>query len=496
MSHHQVVFVASEVYPFSKTGGLGDVMGALPRAIAKLGVSTAVITPFYGRLRIEDQHIRLTYSNVHVGYPWDPITVDVYETEKDGVNIYFISRGEYFDRRYYYNEPSGDYFDNAERFIFFCRAAMSFLQRKGAAPAILHAQDWQSALIPAYVHYARKNDLYWKNTSTVYTVHNLAFQGRFSSRLFNGSGLPDEAWSPQGVEYYGDFNFMKAGIMYADKITTVSPTYSKEILTPQFGCGMENVLKSRERDIVGILNGVDYSIWGPENNRFLPAGYSLDDFSGKQVCKESLIQELGLSPHLAKRPILGFIGRLRGQKGIDLLNSITPTLMQRDFGVIVLGEGKLEHEARSLELAETYRGRYCAMVEYTEDLAHRFHAGCDCFLMPSRYEPCGLTQLYALRYGTPPVATAVGGLRDTVIPWPNPESTGFTFMDSTPEDFLEAILEAMLVWENNPQIWNNIIRRGMSKDFSWNCSAVDYLKVYRDIGLRHPLPEGVTGRLF
>ncbi len=496
MSYHQVVFASSEVYPFSKTGGLGDVMGALPQAIARLGVSVAVITPFYGRLRADGHHIRLTYSDVHVGYPWDPITADIYETEKDGVTIYFISRGEYFDRRFYYNDHKGDYFDNAERFIFFCRAVMAFLRRKGPAPAILHAQDWQTGLLPAFVHHYRKHDPYWANTSTAYTVHNLAFQGRFSSRLFEGCGLPEEAWGPHGVEYYGDFNFMKTAIAYADKITAVSPSYAKEILTPQFGCGMEGILKARSRDLVGILNGVDYSIWSPANNQFLPANYSMEDFSGKQRCKEDLILELGMSPHLAKRPILGFIGRLRGQKGIDLLNDIVPSLMKHDLGIVVLGEGNLKHEARSLDLMETYRGRYCALVEYTEDLAHRVHAGCDIFLMPSRYEPCGLTQLYALRYGTPPVTTAVGGLRDTIIPWPNPEATGFTFLNSSSDDFLEAILQAIAVWENNQTVWNNLIKRGMRQDYSWDRSAIDYLNLYRTIGLPVEMKPGMVGRIF
>ncbi len=479
---HQIIFATSEIYPFSKTGGLGDVAGALPVTLHKMGIPTAVVTPFYGRLRADGHQIRLTISDCHVGYPWGPITADVYETQLHGMPVYFIHRGEYFDRRYYYNDHKGDYFDNAERFIFFCRAVLALLRRLGKAPEVIHCQDWQTALLPAYLHYYRQWDDFWSGTSSVFTVHNLAFQGRFSSRLFTGCGLPASAWSMDGVEYFGDFNMLKSGIAYADKVTTVSPSYSREILTEKFGCGLDGILRHRERDLVGILNGADYEIWNPTDNRYISDNYSAGDLAGKKLCKLDLIKEAGLSPHLADRPLLGFIGRLRGQKGIDLLNEIVPELMKRDVGVIVLGEGHPKHEARSLELMENHHGRFCAMVGYTEDLAHRVHAGCDCFLMPSRYEPCGLTQMYALRYGTPPIATAVGGLRDTIIPWPDPESTGFTFLQSTPEEFLEAILAAITLWENNQPAWQAMVKRAMSQAFTWEKSCTQYQNVYRQIG--------------
>ena len=479
----KVVFLTSEMYPFSKSGGLGDVLGALPLALHRMGVETSVITPFYGRLRTGDFGIHLTISDCHVGYPWGPITCDVYEADYHGMPVYFIHRGEYYDRRYYYNDHKGDYFDNCERFIFFCRAALALMQRLGEAPAIIHAHDWQAALAPAYLHYWRQVDSYWQNTRSIMTIHNLAFQGRFASRLFEGSGLPPQAWSMNGVEFWGDFNLLKSGIAYADKVTTVSPSYAREILGPAQGYGLDGILRHRQHALQGILNGADYDIWNPEDDRFLSCGYTPDDLSGKQRCKVHLLDELGLDPELANRPVLGFIGRLRGQKGIDILLDIIPRLMERNLGIIILGEGNLKHEARALELMEHYRGRLATVVSYTEDLAHRIQAGSDIFLMPSRYEPCGLTQMYALRYGTPPIATAVGGLRDTIVPWPLPEATGFTFGRFEPESFLRAILDAVNLWENDKRGWKAMVRRAMQPSFTWERSGHQYIDLYRQLGL-------------
>lgn len=480
----RVFFASSEVYPFSKSGGLGDVMGALPLAMQQTGQPAAVISPFYGRISTSNYRIRLTISDLPVGYPWPPITADVYEADYHGVPLYFIHRGEYYDRRFYYNDHKGDYFDNAERFIFFCRAAISLMERLGEPPAIVHAHDWQTALLPAYIHFARRDNPFWQNTGTVFTIHNLAFQGRFDSRLFAACGLPPEAWSMNGVEYYGDFNMLKGGIAYADAVTTVSPSYAREILTEKFGCGLDGILRQRELNLHGVLNGADYQVWNPEDDRFLPCRYSVEDMSGKERCKLNLISELGLDPELATRPILGFIGRMRGQKGIDLLNAIIPELMKLDVGVVVLGEGSPVYEGRIMELMEDYRGRIAAVIGYTEDLAHRMQAGSDIFLMPSRYEPCGLTQMYALRYGTPPVATMVGGLRDTIIPWPAENATGFIFTNSEPREFFGAIKQAVDEWTNNPEGWTRMMRRAMGQAFTWENSCGEYNDLYRKVRLR------------
>jgi starch synthase len=459
-------------------------MGALPLGMAQSGVPCAVITPFYGRISTGNYQIRLTISDLPVGYPWPPITADIYEANYHGVTIYFIHRGEYFDRRFYYNEHKGDYFDNAERFIFFCRAAIALMERLGEPPAVVHAHDWQTALLPVYIHYLRQTNPFWAHTATACTIHNLAFQGRFSSRLFRTSGLPREAWGVDGVEYYGDFNMLKGGIAYADAVTTVSPSYAREILTEKYGCGLDGILRKREIDLYGILNGADYQVWSPEKDPFLSWTYSADDFSAKAKGKLSLIEELGLDPALADRPVLGFIGRLREQKGIDLLIAIMPELMKMDVGVVVLGEGSPLFEAQILDLMEEYRGRLCAVVGYTEDLAHRMQAGSDIVLMPSRYEPCGLTQMYALRYGTPPVATAAGGLRDTISPWPEDNPTGFIFPHITPEDFLHAIRQAVDLWTTDKGAWRAMVERAMRQSFTWEQSCRKYADVYRKICIR------------
>ncbi|MDL2313840.1 glycogen synthase GlgA [Desulfovibrio sp. OttesenSCG-928-C14] len=491
-----VIFVASEMFPFSKTGGLGDVIGSLPLALHRLGVPVSVILPMY-RQRVSRHKIHRSFIDLPVGYPWGPITADAHLVIYQGMPVYFIERAEYFDRSAYYNTSKGDYFDNAERFIFFNRAVLSLIRNMGEpAPDIIHVHDWQSAMLPAFVHYYRQTDPFWSATSTVQTVHNLAFQGRFSSRLFENCGLPPEAWDLNGVEYFGDLNMLKAGLCYADRITTVSPNYASEILTPEFGYGMDGVLRARRHQLHGILNGVNYSVWNPEHNHFLPKPYSAEDLSGKQVCKKALLDELGMDPALASRPLFGFIGRLREQKGIDLLYQIVPDLMRRNMGVVVLGEGAPRFEEICLEFTRDYPARFGGVIKYTEALAHRVQAGCDAFLMPSRYEPCGLTQMYAMRFGTPPLAPDVGGLHDTIIPWPNNDATGFIFKNNTPDELLDTILEAMVIWENNPELWREMMLRGMRKDFSWTKSAESYINLYRELAFDPSRQNGIRSLEF
>lgn len=475
-----VLHVTSEMYPFSKTGGLADVLGALPPALSQKRVNVAVATPFYGRLSSAGHPVRLLHSDLPVGFPWPTITAEVFHANYQDVPVYFISRGEYFDRRFYYNTHKGDYFDNCERFIFFCRAVLEWCRHLDTAPAVIHAHDWQAALTVAYIHFWRQFDPFWKDTKTVFTIHNLAFQGRYSSRLFWESGLPTEAWNMEGAEFWGDFNMLKAGIAYADMVTTVSPSYAREIQTEEFGCGLDGILRARSSVLTGILNGADYDVWDPSGDKFLPEPYCVGNMWGKRHCKEHLIREYGMAPEVATRPLLGFIGRLRQQKGIDLLLEILPALMKIGVGVVVLGEGHLDYEARLLELMEKHCGRLAARIGYTEELAHYIQAGTDIFLMPSRYEPCGLTQMYSLRFGTVPVASSVGGLKDTIVPHPRYGSTGFTFAPDDPSAFLKAIMDALTVWEK-PHVWNKIRTRAMKVSFSWDKSADGYIEVYRKL---------------
>ena len=475
-----IVLLTSEMYPFSKSGGLGDVMGALPPALRRKGANVVVMTPFYGRLRTDGHEIRLVKQDCPVGYPWPPVTAEIYQTTYQGVPVYFISRGEFFDRRAYYNTYDGDYFDNCERFTFFVRAALSWCRQLGVAPAIVHSHDWQTSLAPAFVHFLRSSDPFWKDTRTVMTIHNLAFQGRFSFRLFENCGLPGEAWGLDGVEYYGDFNLLKGGIAFADAVTTVSPAYAREILSPQFGCGLDGILQKRSSRLKGILNGADYSVWDPDGDQFLPCSYSADALEGKKTCKRALLREFFLADQLEERPVLSFIGRLRKQKGIDLLFDILPKLMQKEVGVIVLGEGNLEYEARLQELVEQYPGRLGGAIGYSEDMAHRIQAGSDIFLMPSRYEPCGLTQMYALRFGTPPVATAVGGLIDTIVSHPSPFATGFTFARPESGLFLDGVNRALQHWQNK-SAWRGMMERAMRQAFTWESAAESYMSLYSSL---------------
>jgi starch synthase len=477
---HDIVFLTSEVYPFSKSGGLADVMGILPLTLARMGVRTAVITPFYGRLSTGQYPVHLVHENCPVGYPWPDSTADIYLADYHGLPVYFVERGEYFDRRNYYCTDKGDYFDNCERFIFFCRAALSAIRHLNMGARIVHAQDWHAALAMAYLAFWRRGDPFWAGVRTVFSIHNLAFQGRFSYRLFEQSGLPLEAWNMEGVEFYNSFNLLKAGIAYADKITTVSPSYAREIMTPEFGCGLEGILTRRSSDLIGILNGADYSIWSPEHDPVLECTYSALRPEGKQSCKSLLLEMLGLSPGLENRPVLGFIGRLRGQKGIDIVLDIIPDLMKLDVGLVVLGEGKAEYEARLMAVMEDYPTRVVGIIGYTEEMSHVIQAGSDIFLMPSRYEPCGLTQMYSLSYGTPPVATAVGGLRDTITPYPAEGANGFIFDRPTPEALLAAVREAVRVWEDRAA-WREIQVNAMKTRFSWEDSAREYMDVYASL---------------
>lgn len=477
-----IYFVASEMYPFSKTGGLADVLGVLPLTLYNMGYKVSVITPLYGRISTREFSPHLMYEDLKVGYPWPEICADVFRADFHGMPVYFIDRGEYFDRRYYYCTHKGDYFDNCERFIFFCRAAMALMKKIGNPPEIVHSHDWHTALINSFIYYQKQADPYWADTSTVFTIHNLAFQGRFSVRLFWDCGLPYEAWNPDGVEYYDSFNLLKGGIAHADMVTTVSPSYADEIVTPEFGCGLEGILQKKKSSMTGIINGADYSVWNPEQDKFLEANYSASDPHGKKVCKKDLIENLCLPPEMLDRPVLGFIGRLRSQKGIDLLLEIVPGLVKKNVGIVVLGEGDSEYEAQLMNLVELFPDNVSGIVGYTEEMAHKIQAGSDIFLMPSRYEPCGLTQMYSLRYGTPPIATAVGGLKDTIVPYPDENSTGFIYKNPTSKDLLNAIEQALEVFEDQ-EAWMNLQLRGMKADFSWKKSAELYVKSYEKLNL-------------
>jgi len=481
MAKPLVLFMTSEMYPFSKTGGLADVLGALPLTLFRMGVNTAVVTPLYGRFNTSEFGLRLLTERCPVGYPWAPITAEIYQADYYGMPVYFVGRGEYFDRRNLYNTHSGDYFDNCERFNFFCRATLEWARRLDWAPAVIHAHDWQSALVPAYLHFWRRTDPFWRDTKTVLTIHNLAFQGRFASRLFFESGLPPEAWNMDGAEFYGDFNLLKTGIAYADSVTTVSPSYAEEILTPRFGCGLEGMLGRRRGVLRGILNGADYSVWDPRDDKYLPCIYRAGCPDGKQDCKNALLKEMHLPDQLEDKPVLSFIGRFRGQKGVDLLIDIIPKLMEREVGLIVLGEGKLSMRPGCRSWPRCTRTA-CASSWATPIWPTASKPGRTSF-DPSRYEPCGLTQMYA-RASAPAGGHGVGGLRDTITPYPHPRATGFTFQTPNAEGFYEAVCQALDLWRDNKPAWKGMVERAMAQNFSWEQSAAQYIDLYRSLGAR------------
>jgi starch synthase len=475
-----VLFVSSEVAPFSKTGGLGDVAGSLPAALAQRGHRVAVVTPRYGSLdpgrhALERLPLTLEARGEHCGVwrrPSAPRTPEVYLLEHDLF---------YGFRRAPYGEGGVDYLDNPARFAFLARAALDLPRALGFRPAVAHFNDWQTALGPWFLKAEHWADPWLAGTRSVFTIHNLAYQGMFDKALMDPLGLP---WSifrfDHGVEFHDQLNFMKAGLAFADALTTVSPNYAREILTVEGGYGLDTVLRSRSGDLFGILNGIDPKEWNPATDRHLPARYDRRDLRGKAKVKAALQAELGLpvKPHV---PLVGLVGRLADQKGVDLVAAATPALLRTDAQFALLGSGQREAEGFFSWVARERPDRFAARIGFDEGLAHRIEAGADLFLMPSRFEPCGLNQMYSLVYGTPPVVRAVGGLVDTVEDYDGwKQGTGFTFGPLDPRALVVATRRALDAWRD-VRAWRGIQERGMAMDFSWDRSAERYEALYRSL---------------
>ncbi len=468
--------VASEAAPFAKTGGLADVLGSLPPALARLGDEVAVILPFYRGISIPPAGPILTLP-VQVGP--HSYSVAVHEVVRHKVRYLFADCPRLFDRPGIYGEGGADYPDNHIRFAVLCQAALG-VARSIFRPDVFHAHDWQAGLLPVYLRESLALDPTFFGVRCVLTIHNLGYQGNFPAAAIADLGLDRRLFHSEGLEFFGRLNFLKAGIVWADAVNAVSPTYAREIQTPEFGFGLDGLLRSRASKLTGILNGVDYEEWNPETDRNLPANYSARDLSGKRACKLALLDEMGL-PAEADRPLIGIISRFAHQKGMDLVAAIAPL---GDAALVVLGSGEaaLENSFQSLALA--YPDRIAVRIGYNEGLAHRIEGGSDMFLMPSRYEPCGLNQIYSLRYGTVPVVRATGGLEDTVD-----EETGFKFRD----DLTGAVAAALKEFQDR-ETWTARMRRGMAQDFSWDASAVEYQMLYgRGMYLRR-LPSRLAHR--
>ncbi len=478
----KVLFATPEAVPFAKTGGLADVAGALPKSLQALGCEIKMVMPFYRKVKSAGLPVQSLGQEVEVSLKDEKIKADIYLGHlTQNIPVYFIGREELFDRENLYGTARGDYFDNAERFIFFSKAVLNLCRSLGFSPDVIHHHEWQTGLIPAYLRSLYQNDPLFLSSATVFTIHNIAYQGLFRKEKFGLTGLPEEMYSPEGVEFWERINFMKAGIVYADVINTVSKKYSEEIQTPEYGYGLEGILKKRKESLYGIINGVDYEDWDPSHDAHLAARYDAKDASGKKQCKKDLLKEFHLPSSLEEVPLLGMISRLADQKGFDLLMEISEELFALNIGFVLLGTGEQKYHDLLTQVARKYPQKAGIRIAYDDRLAHKIEAGADFFLMPSKYEPCGLNQIYSLKYGTIPVVRATGGLDDTIIPYDPAakKGNGFRFTRYDAKEFLSVIKTAISYYDQ-PVHWRQLLRNAMAADFSWRKSAEAYLELYQE----------------
>lgn len=476
----RIAFAASECTPFAKTGGLADVVGALPREVAKLGHEVSVYLPLYTRVRnflkgepqytIRSLTIPFRYYNRFVGVVDGGL--------RDGVQYYFIESPELFDRQELYGPKGADYSDNAERFGLFCRAVVEATKITGV-PQVFHVHDWQAGLIPVYLRTTYAADPVLSGAATVLTIHNAAYQGKFPPNTTEQLLFPWDVFTMDKVEQFDRFNFLKGAVEFADKLTTVSRKYAKEIQTPEFGEQLDGVLRRRAADLHGILNGVDYSLWNPATDHNLAAHYTPENLEGKHVCRADLLHAFKLENVPETTPVIGIVSRLATQKGFDIVAQITEKLAQRDVVVTALGSGDPYYENIFRDWAFRHPASVAVKFGYDEALAHKIEAGADMFLMPSHYEPSGLNQMYSMKYGTVPVVRATGGLDDTIEEWDAEEGTGtgFKFEGVEPLDLLAEIDRAVASFHDKKG-WQKLMRNGMARDYSWSVPAQEYVKVY------------------
>ncbi|MGA3069996.1 MAG: glycogen synthase GlgA [Terracidiphilus sp.] len=481
-----IVFAASECVPFVKTGGLADVVGALGPELVKLGHEVTIYLPLYAAVK---PHIEgeWKYAAQSITIPFEHYNrfagiVD--GGRRGGVRYYFVDCPELFDRQGLYGTKAADYPDNWERFGLFCRAVLEAAKLLGV-PQVFHVHDWEAALIPVYLRTIYKSDPMLKDAGVVLTIHNAAYQGLFPPITTQRLLFPWEIFTMDLVEQFDHFNFLKGGLVYADILTTVSRKYAEEIQTAEFGEKLDGVLRGRAADLHGILNGVDYAKWNPATDGSLAAHYSLDDLAGKRECRADLLRAFGLEKVAERTPVIAIVSRLAKQKGLDLVAEIADQLTDRNVIVVVLGTGETVYERFFRDWAFRNPGQVAVKIRYDEALAHKVEAGADMFLMPSRYEPCGLNQIYSLKYGTVPVVRATGGLDDTIQEW-NPEQrtgTGFKFEGLDSLDLLDAIDRALAAFEDQ-EGWKKLMLNGMARNYSWEQPAREYAAVYEEVARR------------
>ena len=485
-----IVFVASEVIPFAKTGGLGDVVGSFAGELGNLGYRPIVILPKYKF--IPDNLLRPTSHSINIPLGRTTVTAHIWESEIGSeVEVYLLDIPSFFDRASLYGEKGLDYPDNLARFAALSRGALELLKKLKIRPHILHVHDWQTSLIPLYLKSLYRRDPFFERSRSVLTIHNLSYQGRFDPSDMTFTGLRKNFLSPRYIEYYGEIRLLKGGIVSADWITTVSPTYEKEIQTEAFGCGMDSVIRTRAGFLTGILNGIDVKQWNPATDRHIRTRYTPENLRGKSSCKRALLKEMGL-PARMDLPLIVMLSRLVEQKGISQAITAMPYLLESGTMWVVLGEGDPAYELKIAGLATSHPERIAIRIGYDDPLAHRILAGGDFILMPSIFEPCGLSQLYAMRYGTIPVVRGVGGLADSVTDYTlNPgKGTGFVFNNATLQALMSAVHRALSVYRHGP-LWPELRRRAMAQDFSWSRSAEKYMAIYEKIlsRPRAPIPR-------
>lgn len=482
-----ILMVSAEAHPLAKVGGLADVLGSLPKALAGLGHEVRLALPYYGTIKSKKLAIEkvggLDRIQVGLGSTRRTASVRMTRLPDSPVEVLLVGNDDLFGRKGIYTDPATgrEYPDNAERFMFFTRSVLEILKATEWSPDVIHCHDYQTGFVPAWLKAPRQRLDSLREAATVFTIHNLAYQGVYPKDVGLKAGFGEDLMAPMGpLEYYGNVNMMKAGIVFADTITTVSPTYAREIQTPEFGYGLEGVLRSRAGDVVGILNGADYQVWDPSVDDLLPSKYTVADLSGKAACKRRLIEKLALRAD-ATTPLVGIVSRLVDQKGLDITMEAMDAIMGLGVGLVILGMGEKKYHDALGACAKRFPGRISVTIGFDEELAHLIEAGCDMFLMPSKYEPCGLNQLYSMRYGTAPVVRSTGGLADSVVDFEaGDRATGFVFGDYSAKALLSTLERAVRVFARG-DTWRALVKRAMEQDFSWQRSAKAYQDVYSNV---------------
>ncbi|MCS7254020.1 MAG: glycogen synthase GlgA [Armatimonadota bacterium] len=471
----RILYLASEMMPLVKTGGLADVAGALPKALKELKHDVCALLPKYEAIERGKWRTRVVFKSFPVRLGNTVYKVGIERCYAiTGIELYLLDYPAFYHRPHLYG-----YHDDALRFALLCRTALELSKAICFQPDVIHCNDWQTGLVPAYLNTTNLHDGFFLRTATVFTIHNLGYQGNFTPALLSDVGLPWETFSIEGVEFYGHFSFMKAGLYYSDMLTTVSPRYAQEIQTKEFGEGFHGLLSTRSNELVGILNGVDYDFWNPKTDKMIPVNYDASTVDMKRKNKAHLQEQLGL-PVDEQKPVIGIVSRLAWQKGFDLLIEAADELLSKhDLQLVILGAGEERYESAFIDLAKAYPTKVGARIGvYDEPLAHLIYAGSDMFLMPSRYEPCGLGQMISLRYGTLPIVHYTGGLIDTVKEVDEETGNGFGFHKFEAREMLSAIEKALSIYNNKPQLWRKAMLNAMGCDYSWKHSASEYERIY------------------